>query len=433
MDIAFLLEHNLAPRDPTLLEGQILGCLINSGGELLPLVDIEADDFSNPKNRKIYEAIRQIAAEKQPIDLATIYHYTGDISIAAWLSAIANAVGNSAEIATYLRLLKGILLDTRTKAVWELAAKRIATGEDAEKVRVEAEKKTAELKLRYALKSEDITDSFAKEIRGIVRMLHEGKPNEHVLYTGVPFFDNLTKGLLPGDYVLLAGRPSEGKTALLLQILISLADHGIRSVFFSKEMGLQSLAIRLMSYLSGRDISAAVRRPQSTPAELRQGITMYEDVYLNIASNIEIYTNGITPAFVAKTAREAVSRGAKIIAFDYIQLIDGGKKDGNRNLEIENFSRSWKTLCKDLGVPGIMLSQLSRACERDSRAPNLSDLRDSGSLEQDADYVIFLHRSKKSGEERLTWLLQEKGRNVGRGYKKLVFFGETQTFVEEET
>jgi replicative DNA helicase len=131
-----------------------------------------------------------------------------------------------------------------------------------------------------------------------------------------------------------------------------------------------------------------------------------------------------------KKSREAVGAGAKIIALDYLQLMEG--QGNNRNAEVEKISRSWKNLLKELDVPGIALSQLSRNLESEGRRPRMSDLRDSGSIEQDADVIWMLHREKDNSGNEHTLLLQEKGRQIGRGYCDLMFAGSWQRFNEIE-
>lgn len=216
--------------------------------------------------------------------------------------------------------------------------------------------------------------------------------------TGVPtgwnVLDRLTNGWQPTDFILLAARPSVGKTAFALNITVNAARSPIKKTgvgIFSLEMSAKQLVNRMLSYIGQVELSHIIRG-RLTEEEKPQ---YYAAVNSFSQMNIQIDdTGGIDIHQLRSKARQMVSKdGVGLIVIDYLQLMSGLKdKNGNREQEISTISRSLKALAKELGVPIIALSQMSRAIETQKREPVLSDLRESGSLEQDADMVMFLTR-----------------------------------------
>ena len=227
----------------------------------------------------------------------------------------------------------------------------------------------------------------------VVEILRQIKNEETILaqITGVAWFDRILKGMMPSDMTILAARPSNGKTALTLQILAEASRRNIRSIFFSKEMTQAKLVIRLLQYLSFEVVGRLLRG--SKDPELKQAALSVADEAKAISANIHVISEKISGEdFIRREIEKAVTKGATLMAFDYIQLLTG--KGRNRNEEVGLISTAIKNILKDTGIPGIVLSQMNRGVEHDNRRPRLSDLRESGNLEQDADNESFLHRQK---------------------------------------
>lgn len=415
-------------------EASVIGTLILGEGRNLGLCDLDADDFSVDSFQSVYRAILSLSENGDPIDELTIYNRAGKAGgIAQAISDAVNAVPTHENLEYYLKNLKRHCLAARRAAVQGDVAGRIRTAEDPLLVSEEMTRKISALEEKYSDHRCDEGRNFPGAVDRMMQRIYLGQPADAVLFSGLGFLDRLSRGMMPADNIVLAARPSQGKTALLLQILASVREP---SCFFSKEMTEDALAGRLLAHVSGRDTTVAIREPDKLDANDRSFFLGHRSQISAVASKILLFTQGIDMKFVRKKAYEAVAKGAKLIALDYLQLME--TKGRSRNEEIELISREWKNLLKELMVPGILLSQLSRECERDNRRPRLSDLRDGGAIEQDADTVWFLHREKVNPKDKRpnapeqTVLIQEKGRNTGRGIATLNFNGRSQTFFQME-
>lgn len=409
-----------------LLERQLIACFILDCGKQIELMDGLAEDIRVPIVRDVYQAIKDIVSAGGKADMPTIFAKTGR---ASELSAIVDTVVTSANRDFYCRALcDEISRDKISELRRNLAASLdqggdIGTLSHATQIEIDA------IEARYHGGAAE--RSFAEEMADVLTAMRERRPAGDVFRFNFGPVDSLTYGLTPGEYVVLGARPSCGKTAFVVQLLILAAFAGSNTTFFSLEMSKRALAGRVIAHISQTDTRYAMREPERMSADQHSRICSISDVAYGAAQMIQVHSPLNRPwGWIAEQARRDVRAGAKIIALDYLQLLEG---DGNnRNEQIGDISRRWKALLSELKVPGIMLAQLSRDCEKENRAPRKSDLRESGNIEQDADIIWFLApENYQPGCENVS-LVQAKGRDVGVGVRKMRFIKEQQRFEEVE-
>lgn len=436
---SYIETTRLNPGSREAAETAVIGSLLLACGENLGMCDVAVEDFHDPIHRSIYKAILTLKENGAPIDPTIILQHTG-IDSAPVMSRALNSIPTSAHLDYYLRRMKEFCASDAIEKLRYEVSLSIREGSDPIEATKSLETQIKEIECRYYDRRCDESLEFANAVHAAVESIWLGTAPA-VIPSGIPFLDSLLKGgFCGGDNMVLAARPSQGKTAFLLQILIELAKTGVKSVFFSIEMTKEQLASRILSYVSGLDATHAMKQPHTLTKEHREAFARYGGEASEIAKNITLFTSGINLSLIRRKTRESVMRGAKLVALDYVQLMDCEQtsKSQNRNSEVEVVSRAWKNMLKDLNIPGIMLSQLSRRAEQEKRRPVMSDLRDSGAIEQDADVIWFLHREKANANDtRLnaperTALIQDKGRQVGRGGKLLMFDGRKQRFFELE-
>lgn len=261
------------------------------------------------------------------------------------------------------------------------------------------------------------------------RVAHQGELTG--VPTGFPTLDALTQGWQPGDVIVIAARPSMGKTAFVVNSIIEACRMGKQGALFSLEMRRSQIEYRILSGLSGVPLSQLLRGLVSTPDEFErigQATSILEQCHLHIDD-----TPGRTVGDIRSECRRLKAEGGlDFVALDYIQLMEGstGRRGATRNEELSDISRRLKKLAGELQVPFLVLSQLSRAgADRATQAPKLSDLRDSGAIEQDADLVCFLHRANHRAGG-LTHFIIEKQRNGETGTIQLTLDRATTLFTD---
>ena len=312
-----------------------------------------------------------------------------------------------------------------------LSSESIYTGEDIGDVISVQERQLMEIEESVfgQHEAEPISEAVRKSIEEMhLRMERFKNGLTAGVATGLHDLNRLTGGFQNGDLVILAGRPSMGKTALMLHFAKSAK---VPVTVFSLEMSDVRLSDRMI--LSETDIQAeGFRSGELDRAQVEKFERASRAIY-----SLPIYIDkntGVNVGYIKSRARILHRQGkCEIVMIDYLQLIRSTKKSENRNLEVTHISMELKSLFRSLKVPGIVLCQLSRGLEKEKRHPILSDLRESGSLEQDADYVCFLHGEAKE-LEKSGWrrFIQAKGRDAGVGVCDLWFKKETTTFFDEE-
>jgi len=257
--------------------------------------------------------------------------------------------------------------------------------------------------------------------------------------TGYQYLDRLTNGFNSGELIILAARPGMGKTTLALNFMTTAAHHGHTTLLFSLEMGAPEIGYKLLS--SQSDIEHdRIKRGKMTDSEYRK---MHEDIGPIVNNNrIIIDDSAALDIYQLRTIARKLNHESKIdmIVVDYLQLIQGQdrqNKQQNREQQISYISRQLKVLAKELEIPVICLSQLSRAVEsRADKTPMLSDLRESGAIEQDADMVMFIYRDgyySKSTDDKACKILLAKNRHGETGTTDITFRGEICKFIDEKT
>ena len=402
------------------------------------------EDFYSQAHRHAFEKMCELSEKGRVIDLVTLSEALAKAGLleksggAAYLAALTDGVpiGTMAGMGEYCRIVKEKSTIRRLiNASENIISNCLAGSEDSEKLIDLAQSAVFEIAEKRVLTGFSNVREIVKESFAQINVMFEQGQRVTGIETGLEDLDNMTSGLQAGELIVIAARPSLGKTALALNIASHAAIKNNKVVgMFSLEMSKESLLIRLLCSEARIDSH-----------KLRTGFSSKEDwnrmtPALGRLSEAPFYIDD-TPALSvmqirAKARRMKAEKGLDLLIVDYLQLIAGPSKSENRTQEVAYISRSLKSIAKELKVPVIALSQLSRAPEQRTGAgqrPQLSDLRESGSIEQDADVVIFIFREKKhveKGEEPAeefeqggseTRLIIGKQRNGPTGDVQVVF------------
>ncbi|MGD9763063.1 MAG: replicative DNA helicase [Candidatus Binatia bacterium] len=428
-------------------ESVIGGVLLDNAALDRAIELIVPEDFYREAHRKIMRAVLALSERHEPVDLVTLAdalrsrNELQEIGGASYLAEIVERVPTAANVPYYAKIVKDkAILRSLISTSNEIALRGYETPTDVEQFLDEAEHLIFRLSERKARPSFFRVRDIVVESMKAVEQLYERRE----LVTGVPSgfvdLDKKTAGLQPGDLIIVAGRPSMGKTAFALNMAQYAALEAKTGVaVFSLEMSKEQLVLRMLC--------SEARVDQS---KVRAGFAAQRD-YPKLAiaaerlSEVPIYIDD-TPALSvlelrAKARRLKRERDANLglIVVDYLQLMRGTASD-SREQEISSISRSLKALAKELGVPVVALSQLNRAVEsRADKRPLMADLRESGAIEQDADVIMFLYRpavyDAKNADEREAEVIVAKQRNGPTGTVPLTFFAEYTRFdnrAEEE-
>ncbi|TDJ33149.1 MAG: replicative DNA helicase [Gammaproteobacteria bacterium] len=424
-------------------EQAVLGGLMldNSAWDLIA-DRLHADDFYRHDHRLMYTAIGELREKDEPCDAVTLSErldtrgQLDDVGGLAYVGALAKDTPSSANITAYASIVreKSILrqlIDVGT----EIAGSAYQPeGQDSKDILDQAEQAVFE-----------IADKGMRHRAGFVRLkdiLSDAVDRIDALYnmdgsvTGVPTgftdFDRETSGLQKGDLVIVAGRPSMGKTAFAMNIAEHAAlKHGQPVLVFSMEMAAEQLAIRLISS-HGRINQQRLRTGDLTDDDwprVTSAVALLADARIYIDDSPSLSPNDIR----ARARRMKREHGLELIIVDYLQLMQVPSTRENRATEIGEISRNLKALAKELKVPVVALSQLNRALEsRPDKRPRMADLRESGSLEQDADVIVFIYRDEVYNEDTphkgKAEIIIAKQRNGPIGTTLLTFLGEYTRF-----
>ncbi|MCC7288877.1 replicative DNA helicase [bacterium] len=426
-------------------ESSLIGALLLDKEAIIKIADIvAADDFYVDKNRVIFEAILTLYEKREPIDLVTLSNrleQVGEldkIGGAAYLTDLVNSVPSAAHVAEYARIVaqKATMrrLISAANSIGSLAYDEEKPLDNlldsAEQTLFEVSQK--HLKQNFTPIKEVLTESFDR-----LDSLHKDKKKVRGVPTGFRNLDNLLAGLQKSDLIILAARPSMGKTSLALNIAQNVAvKEGIPVGIFSLEMSKEQLIDRLLAGEAGID-----------SWKLRTGNLEDRDFdklnrAMGVLSEAPIYIDDSAVTNVmemrTKARRLQSEHDLGLVVIDYLQLMSGraGGSD-NRVQEISEISRGLKGLARELNVPVIALSQLSRNVEnRSPQIPQLADLRESGSIEQDADVVMFIYRedyyNKETDRVGIADVLIKKHRNGPVGEVEMSFNAEQMLFKSME-
>ncbi len=434
MEITRSAPQNISAEQAT------LGSILLEKDSILNCIEIlQPEDFYKTAHQLIYQCALDLFEKNQAVDLITLTEelkkrkQLDEVGGASYLATLMGSVPTAANVIYYAKIVeeKAIL-----RKLINSATQIVTMGyEEQEEARVILDKaenlifdvSQQKIKNFFSPIKDLLTESFEK----IEDLYHSGN-----FITGVPSgfvkLDELTTGFQPSELVIVAGRPSMGKTAFCLNIAqFAAMQHKIPVAIFSLEMSKSQIVQRMLCSEARIDTHA-----------LRRGLMPEEDwPKLSLAagrlSAAPIFIDdsaGISPLEIkAKARRLKAKHDLGLILIDYLQLIQTGLKVENRQQEISQISRSLKGLARELNIPVVAVSQLSRAVEqRSNQRPRLSDLRESGALEQDADVVVFIYREEyykpKSGKKGIAEVIISKQRNGPTGTVELAFLKECTRF-----
>jgi replicative DNA helicase len=404
--------------------------------------EIDAGDFYNKNHNRIYIAIQSCLESNQPVDVVTVsevlerHDELEQVGGLAYIGSLANNTPGSANIMSYGRIIRErAILRRLIDASNDIST--AAYNPEGRKPR-EVLDYAEQLVFRISESDGDKRDGFESMTSLMARSLNRieelDKSGSAItgISTGYSKLDDKTSGLQKGDLVVIAGRPSMGKTSFCMNLAEYAAiEQGKTVGVFSMEMPGEQLAMRLISSL-GRVNSTRLRTGQLKDDDWPR-ITNA----MSLLSKANIHVNdaaGLSPIELRSQARRLAREGGlDLIVIDYLQLMQSGDNSENRATEISNITRSLKMLAKELNIPVIVLSQLNRSLEsRPDKRPVMSDLRESGAIEQDADVIFFIYRDEvydeDSPDKGTAEIIIGKQRNGPIGKVKLAFIGEFTRF-----
>lgn len=435
------LPHRLPPQNIE-AEQSVLGSILLEKGALVKVLEIiTPDDFYRDVHKTIFTALVALFEKNEPQDIITVSNILKDWNKLdnaggpAYLSSLTDIVPVTANIEHYARIIRQkSILRRLIQTSNEIAARCYEEQDDIDTLVDEAEQSIFDISHSKSDRScQPLSAIIPAAFKNIERLAERKE-----LITGVPTgfheFDKKTAGLQPSDLIIIAGRPSMGKTALAMNIVQNAALLNKTPVaVFSLEMAREQLAIRLLCSISKVDshrLRTGFLEDRDWP-KLTRACGMLEDapVFIDDTAAISVLE------MRAKARRLKSEHDIGMVLVDYLQLMQGRSGAERREQEISEISRSLKAMAKELGVPVVALSQLNRSLEsRSDKRPQLSDLRESGAIEQDADVICFIYRDEvyNKGEANPNRGIAEinigKQRNGPTGTFKLTFIDKYTTF-----
>jgi replicative DNA helicase len=424
-------------------EQSVLGGLMLDNDAWVQVADKLTDaDFYRRDHASIFRAIEALANDGKPYDIVTLAEWLDNNELLescgglAYLAQLADNTPTAANIAAYAGIVRDrSVLRGLIRAGTEIAESGFRTEGRSTNELIDAAERTvfqiAERESRGRKGFQPMRDLLMKALDRIDQLFQQDNPITGVA-TGYYELDGMTSGLQPSDLIIVAGRPSMGKTAFAINIAQNAAvKEGTAVAVFSMEMPAEQLALRMISSI-GRIDQHKVRTGKLADDDwprLTHAVGVLSEVKLFIDD-----TPALTPGDLrARCRRLAREHGIGMVVIDYLQLMQVPGTNENRATEISEISRSLKALAKELAVPVIALSQLNRSLEqRSDKRPVMSDLRESGAIEQDADLIMFIYRdevyNEDSPDKGVAEIIIGKQRNGPIGSRKLRFFGEYTTF-----
>ncbi len=430
------LPHNLDA------ERSVLGAiLIDNEAFNVAASVIDARAFFRDAHRRIFDRMVALSERSQPIDLVTLKEELeragelDEVGGPAYIAALLDGVPRTTNVEYYARIVKEkSTLRHLIYSANKILANAYEADQDADLILDEAESAIFSvaddrIKSGFIPMRDLVKESFPK-----IEQLFEHKSFITGISTGFVEIDKMTRGFQRGDLIIVAARPSMGKTSLVLNIAQHVATNNQIAGFFSLEMSKEQLFMRMLAS------EAKIDNYRLMSGQIGQKEYGNITHALETLSDAHLYIDDTAGAGVlemrAKARRLQAEQGLDLLAVDYIQLMTGRGRFENRTLELASISRSLKGLAKELNVPIVVLSQLSRAPEaRSDKRPQLSDLRESGALEQDADVVILIfreemykHSNEPSESDGIAELILAKQRNGPTGIVKLAFLKQQTRF-----
>ena len=421
-------------------EQSVLGAIIMDHEAMTVASEIlRPNDFYRPDHQEIYGAIMDLFTSNSPVDLVTIQNRLSEKGVLeqvggiSYLAELATIVPTSAHIKQYAKIVEDkAVLRRLIKASQEITAKSYEGDEPIEDLMSFAEKQVFDIiQNRHTEDFSHINEIIVTSIDKI-EQAHVNKGAVTGVPTGFIDLDYKTAGMQPSDLILVAARPSMGKTAFSLNVIQSAAIKNKKKVaVFSLEMSKDQLVNRMLcaeAMVDAQKVRTGNLDPQDWDRIARAIPTIAAaDIFIDDTPGISVME------MRAKCRRLKLEKGLDLIMIDYLQLMSGNSKSDSRQQEISEISRSLKAIAREMNAPVIALSQLSRACEtRADHRPMLSDLRESGAIEQDADVVMFLYRDEyynpDTDKKNIGEIIIAKQRNGPTGTVELVWLGQYTKF-----
>lgn len=424
------LEAEMAVLGAMLLEKEAIGIAIEK---------LSSENFYSDIHKKLFTHVVSLYDENRPVDLLTLTERLRNqneleaVGGASYIASILNSVPTTANIEHYIRIVQEkSTLRRLIDASSDIVAQCYDSPDDVTEILDIAEKKIFDISQRRSDEGISSFRDLVKDSIEAVEKLYQHKRLVTGIATGFSDFDKMTSGLQPSDFIVFAGRPSMGKTSLALNIAEYVAiQENLPLAIFSLEMSKPQLVLRMLCSYSRVNIH-----------RVRTGFLGESDFPRLVGAAGELSTAPIfiddTPGISvmelrAKARRLKAKHDIKLVIVDYLQLMQSvSRRAENRQQEIAEISRAFKGLARELNIPVIVLSQLNRAVEgRESHRPQLSDLRESGAIEQDADVVVLLLRKEyydPGDSPGVTDVIVAKQRNGPTGDIKLRFFSEFTRF-----
>ncbi|GIM45857.1 replicative DNA helicase [Collibacillus ludicampi] len=425
-------------------EQAVLGAILIDPDVLTTVTEVlQPEDFYRTSHQRIFSAMCAIGDQGEPVDLVTVTAYLQDnnqleeIGGVSYLATLANAVPTSANVDYYANIVhEKAVLRRLIRVATQIASSGYDGSSTVSELIDDAERRI------FEIAQEKTTTRGFTPIRDIlmttferIEYLYNNRGGVSGIPSGYPDLDKMTSGWQKSDFIIVAARPSVGKTAFALNVAQNVAKAGYPVAIFSLEMSKEQLVQRIICAEANLDAG-----------RMRTGF-LEEDDWPKLT--MAIATLSETPIFIDDTPNVTVSEirskcrrlqaehGLGLILMDFLQVIQGRGKGDNRQQEVSEISRTLKMIARELNVPVIALSQLSRSVEqRQDKRPLMSDLRESGSIEQDADIVAFLYRDDyydpESEKKNIVEIIIAKQRNGPTGKVELVFLKNFNKFVSLE-
>lgn len=439
---------------PNSLEAEqaLLGCiLLDNDAQMEIFAKLYPDDFYTESHKNIYDSMLKIYNKSIPVDFVTL---TNQLEVEKKLETIGgidyityltNVVPSAANFQHYMDIVKNNSVRRHLIFESQEIIRNAFDSENGEQAMQFAEKKVFDLSQKETVSDLELVGKPGGTLTNVLKQiseLAENKGKMRGIPTGYKEFDAITNGLQKSDLILLAARPGVGKTSFAMNIAVNAAVNDEKKVaIFDLEMSREQLMQRALSSLAKVNLghilkgdmdSEEWKRIWTAEKKLAQSAIFVDD------------SSMVTPfEIISKCRKLKMTEGLDLIVIDYLQLMTMGKNSrDSRNQEVSDITRTLKVAAKELNVPIILLSQLSRAVELrqgfEGHKPVLSDLRDSGSIEQDADIVLFLYNPEKyndvstDDEPGTTYLLISKHRSGSTGEVKLKWVGEYTTYLNHD-
>lgn len=427
-------------------EKAVLGSAFLSKTALQKICDeLSPEHFYSEANAKIFETLQELNDEDKPIDITIVTNKLSEKKILSqvgnveYLSEIIDSVPSASNVQYYINIVKEKMIGRKIiETATDIANDAYVSEDSIYDVLENAEMKMLRIgNMRKTSEFQRIQDVAYKAQENLEKLAEQGSEITG-LATGFSEFDKLTAGLQPSQFIIIAARPAMGKTAFALNLATYAATHSDKSVaVFNLEMSAEQLANRILQSLGQIDGNKmrTGRLEHNDWKRLNEAISQLSDTNLFLDD-----TPGITIGEIRSKCRRLANsdKGLGLVVIDYLQLITGPSKSlGNRQQEVSDISRNLKTMALELGIPVIALAQLSRAVEqREDKRPIMSDLRESGSIEQDADIVSFLYRddyynkeARRDDNASISEFIIGKNRSGPTTTIELLFKKDTSTFV----